>query len=293
MTVEELINSVSNQFAEANLFFGHGTDNPWDEAVALVLTVLKLPDSTDVLNRAVDEPLVQEVRRLATRRIDTRQPLAYLLGKTQYAGLEFAVEPGVIVPRSPLGLLFGDIAPWLPDRVACIVDACAGSGAIGIVAAHAFPDAQVHLLEMDDAALALAQRNVQRHNLQSRVHVHACDVTQPWPEAVDNVDLALANPPYVSASDMRNLPPEYTHEPKLALAAGESGLDVITGIFTQLRHRIASHGLLVGEVGLSDEALQKAYPDVPFIWPELTHGGEGVFLLEAEHLNSHTLALPN
>ncbi len=287
-SLENLIGEVHQQFEEATLSYGHGTDNPWDEAVSLVLSLTGYPDDTAVLARMVSAAVVQRVRDVATQRIQTRQPLAYLLGVCHYMGLEFDIEPGVIVPRSPIGYLLQDgLAPWLPGRIERIADLCCGSGCLGIVAAHCFQQAQVTMVELDEQACELAHHNIARHGLGDRVDVVTGDVTAPL-NLGKPFDLIVSNPPYVDAADMAGLLPEFQAEPMSALAAGDDGLAVMRGILQHLPDWLAHDGIFVGEVGGSAAALIRAFPEIPFVWLDLPLGGEGVFLLEAGGLTSHT-----
>lgn len=287
-TVSSLVEAVYALFLEHNLSFGHGTDNAWDEAVALVLGVTHFPDDEEILASVVSDEQAKHCLKYAQIRVDELIPLAYILGQTQYAGLNFFVEPGVIVPRSPIGLLLSDgLTPWLPERVSSILDLCCGSGVLGIVAAHIFPNAQVTMLDVDAQAVALAAKNVAEHNLAERVTVVQADV-QDEIKFEHKFDLIITNPPYVDEQDMSVLPAEYAAEPVLALAGGADGLSIVHAIIAKLPQWLAPHGVLVGEVGASAPALLKNYPDTPFIWPELPMGGEGVFVLEGAALNSHT-----
>jgi len=203
-------------------------------------------------------------------------------------GLQFTVRPGVVVPRSPIGyLLQGGLDPWLPRSVGRVLDLCCGSGCLGILAAHTFADAQVTMVEVDATAVQVARENVEQHELGHRVRILAGDVMSPTVQP-ERFDLILCNPPYVDASDMQSLPEEYLAEPERGLAAGEQGLDVMDAILAQLPDLLASDGLFVGEIGASARHLINRYPHLPFIWPDLPLGGEGVFLLEAAALTSHT-----
>ncbi len=286
-TVGATIESVCAQF-EGAVHFGHGTDNAWDEAVALVLSVAQMPDVTASLQKTLGEDHLERIHQLAKRRVIDRVPLAYLLGECAYMGLTFEVQPGVVVPRSPIGYLLSDgLQPWLPSSVKYVLDLCSGSGCLGIVAAHQFPLAKVEMVELDPLAAQLARRNIQKHGLQGRIAVHVGDVTVAR-EYADRFDLILCNPPYVDAVDMRTLPDEFKAEPSFGLAAGIDGLDVIAGVLHQLPEWLAPNGLFVGEVGASSPALMRTYPVLPFIWPELPLGGEGVFLLEGQAISSHT-----
>jgi len=283
-TVAELIDGIAERFAAAGLVYGHGTDNPWDEAVALVLGVTGLADDRANLARELGSDSRSRIEALAERRIAERIPLAYLLGHCRFMGLEFLIEPGIVVPRSPIGALLADgLEPWLREAPGRIVDLCCGTGCIGILAAHVFPDAEVTLVDIDPRALGLARQNVQRHGLDGRVQVVASDLFGGL-AADARFDLVLSNPPYVDAIDMAALPPEYRHEPALGLAGGAEGIDLIERMLAALPGRLAAGGLFVCEVGASAPALLRAHPELPFIWPELPTGGEGVFLLFAEDL---------
>jgi len=287
-TVATLIEAVYELFQDNPLSYGHGTDNAWDEAVALVLTLSGLADDESVLDQPLSSSLVSRCLRDAQLRVEKRIPLAYILGETQYAGYRFKVEPGVIVPRSPIGLLLQDgLQPWLPSPVTAVLDLCCGSGVLGIVAAHVFPDARVTLVDVEPQAIKLAQTNVAEHNLVERIEVIQADVLDQ-PGFAQKFDLIITNPPYVDALDMSSLPAEYTAEPEWALAGGEDGLVFIDTILDKLPLWLKPSGLLVAEVGASAPALIQKYPDLPMIWPDLPMGGEGVFVLEGAALNSHT-----
>ncbi len=287
-TVATLIEAVCHQFEARELSYGHGTDNAWDEAVALVLNVTGAADDQSALSQLIPEDQVARCLELAQQRITTRQPLAYLLGRCRYMGYDFAIQPGVVVPRSPIGYLLTEgVSAWLPKRVTHVLDLCSGSGCLGIVAAHEFPEATVTLVELSDVALQVAEENIRQHGLSDRVAVVQADVTQDL-EFPFRFDLITSNPPYVDAADMRALPAEYRAEPALGLAAGEQGLNIIAPIIAQLPQWLSPEGVFIGEVGASAAALLQAFPRLPFIWPELPLGGEGVFLLEASALPFHT-----
>lgn len=278
-TVGELISAVSERFEAAGLAFGHGFDSAWDEAVFLVLDVTGLPDDRAVLDRTVSPVHAERIESLAERRLDERVPLAYLLGHSRFAGLDFLVEPGIVVPRSPIGaLIVQRFEPWLDAPPGRLLDLCCGSGCIGIAAAVAFPDAEVDLVDIDPRAVRLARRNAHRLGVDDRVHVHRSDLFDDLAEG--QWDLILCNPPYVDTYDMASLPAEFRHEPALGLAGGEDGLALVARVLDALPERLAKGGTLVCEVGASAPALLRRYPDLPFIWPELPGGGEGVFILQ-------------
>jgi len=288
VTVLALIEAIADRFAESGLVFGHGTDNPWDEAVALVLGVTDLADDQANLAIEVEPAAVADIQRLADRRIDERIPLAYLLGRCQFVGQTFLIEPGVVIPRSPIGaLLAQQLAPWITRPPRRVLDLCCGSGCIGIIAALVFPDAEVTLVELDPDAAALAERNLRLHGLEDRVRVVRSNLFDALPAvaADQRFDLILSNPPYVDAVDMASLPPEYRHEPALGLAGGEGGIELVDRMLAALDAWLAPGGLFVCEVGASSPALLRAHPRLPFLWPELPEGGEGVFLLFADDLD--------
>jgi ribosomal protein L3 glutamine methyltransferase len=277
-TVGGLIEQLAGRFTRAGLVFGHGTDNPWDEAVALVLGVTRLPDDRAVLDRPVSAADRDRVELLAGRRIDERIPLAYLLGRCRFAGLEFLIEPGVVIPRSPVGaLIAGRFAPWLEREPRSILDLCCGSGCIGIALAVAFPDARIDLVDLDAHALDLTRRNVERHHVGGRARLHRSDLFDDLP--AQRWDLIVSNPPYVDSVDMASLPLEYRHEPVVGLAGGSDGLDLVARMLTALPQRLAPGGLFACEVGGSAAALIRRFPRTEFVWPDLPEGGEGVFLL--------------
>jgi ribosomal protein L3 glutamine methyltransferase len=251
--------------------------------VVLVLAVTRLPDDRAVFDTELSETAIAEIEQLCERRINERIPLAYLLGKITYAGYEFLVEHGIVIPRSPIGQLIGSgFRPWLRRAPRSIVDVCTGSGCLGILCAHAFPAASVTLIDVDPAAVGLARRNVALHGLQSRVTVVQSDLFEGLPE--QTWDLIVSNPPYVDAPDLASMPPEYAHEPVSGLAGGPDGLDIVCRLLDALPQRLHPAGLFVGEVGASSPALLRRFAQLAFVWPDLPDGGEGVFLLEADAL---------
>ncbi|WP_166259806.1 50S ribosomal protein L3 N(5)-glutamine methyltransferase [Marinobacter salicampi] len=285
ITIRDLLRYASTRFAGSELFYGHGTDNVWDEAVLLVMRSLNLPLENNTL--FLDARLTREERKVILdrleRRIHDRTPLAYLLGEAWFMGMPFQVDERVLVPRSPLGeLLQAGVQPWLGDHeVYRILDLCTGSGCIGIGAASVFQEAEVVLSDISGDALEVAQGNIVMHELEDRVSTVRSDVF----ESIDGrFDLILSNPPYVDAEDLADMPAEFHHEPVLGLAAGPDGLEIAHRILEQAADHLAPGGLLIVEVGNSWPALVEAYPELPFIWLEFEHGGDGVFLLRAADL---------
>ena len=278
-TVGELIEAVYQRFDHATLSYGHGTDNPWDEAVYLVLSVTGYDDDEVSLGLCVTPDQRERIKALAGRRVDERSPLAHLLGECQFMGQRFFVEPGVMVPRSPIGYLLGEpLSAWVAPGITRIVDLCAGVGCLGILAAQRYPMSRVTLVELDPRAAALALKNVALHNLDERVEVIQGDACQWLAGETGQWDLILTNPPYVDAADMQTLPEEYRHEPELGLAAGEDGLALVDAFLPELAARLKPNGVFLCEVGASAPAMQRKYPDLPIHWLKLSEGGEGVFL---------------
>ncbi|MDF0750401.1 50S ribosomal protein L3 N(5)-glutamine methyltransferase [Marinobacter sp. 71-i] len=285
-TVRDYLRYVSSRFADSPLYFGHGTDNVWDESVQLVMRSLHLPLENNTL--FLDARLTREERSLILdrmhRRIEERVPLAYLLGEAWFMGLPFHVDERVLVPRSPLGeLIQSGLQPWLGDKpVGRILDLCTGSGCIGIAAATVFDEAEVDLSDISPEALEVAAVNIDYHEVGDRVRTVRSDV---FDGIEGRYDVILSNPPYVDAEDIADMPAEYSHEPELGLAAGGDGLDIAHSILARAADYLNPGGLLIVEVGNSWVALQEAYPDLPFTWLEFENGGDGVFLLTAEDLN--------
>jgi ribosomal protein L3 glutamine methyltransferase len=285
-TVADFLRWMTTQLSKADVYFGHGTDNAWDEAVAILCGRLGIAAEKlqYVLAARLTEPERSELVRLLERRIVHRVPVPYLVGEAWFAGRRYLIEPGVLIPRSPIAeLIDAEFAPWLtrsPDR---ILDLGTGSGCIGIACAHAFANAKVVLSDIDDAALVLARRNIAEHGVGDRARAVLADVFDGLPDGP--FDLIVTNPPYVSSEDLAAMPREFHHEPIRALAAGVDGLDIVRRILAEARTRLAPDGLLVGEVGASAGDLVGAFPSLPFFWPELEHGGRGVFVLEAGGLS--------
>lgn len=285
-TVRDYIRWAATSFNKEQVYFGHGSDNAWDEAVFLVLGALHLPWDTDpaVLDSRLIPAERERVCELIEKRCQQRIPVAYLINEAWFAGLPFFVDERVLVPRSPIAeLIEKGFAPWLcGDEVSNILDMCTGSGCIGIACAMAFDSAEVDLVDISSAALEVADINIKRHHLERRVTAIASDLFAGLPEK--KYDLIVTNPPYVDAGDLQSMPGEYGHEPALGLGSGDDGLDCIRTILRDAADYLSEYGVLVAEVGNSHEALSEAYPEVPFLWLELERGGHGVFVLTAGQL---------
>jgi ribosomal protein L3 glutamine methyltransferase len=286
--VGALIARGAARLRRARVFFGHGTDNAHDEAAALVLHVLGLPPAggAALYRRRLGRAAQERVRQLLTRRIRERIPAAYLSGVTWFAGVRIKVDARVLIPRSPIAeLIERRFAPWIePARVRRLLDVGTGSGCIAIACARALPRARVHAVEISDAALEVARDNVRRHRLAARVRLLKSDHFSALGDAT--YDIIVANPPYVGARELAGLPPEYRHEPRVALAAGRSGLDSVRIILAQAARHLRPRGLLIVEVGNTEHAVRRTWPRLPFVWLEFERGGGGVFLLTREDLQA-------
>ena len=281
----EVLHEVHRRFAAAPLSYGHGTDNAWDEAVALMLGVTGLRDARSSLGARLEEDQAATIRNLAERRVKERRPLAYLLGSTPYCGELFHVPEGVVVPRSPIGTLLVDgPRPWF-ESPARILDLCCGIGCLGILAARRFPNASVVLADIDPLAVSTARRNVAAHGLEHRVEALRSDLFSGLHAGGSatggRYDLILCNPPYVDANGMETLPPEFAFEPALGLDGGSDGLALMNRVIGDASAFLAGQGILIGEVGEGARRLEARWPGVPFFWPDLPAGGTGVFLLHA------------
>ena len=276
----------ASRFAAAGLAFGHGSDNPVDEAAHLVLDALGLDHSLpDAYLEATLTPAEREtVRATIERRIDTRLPAAYLTGKAWFAGLEFFVDERVIVPRSPIAeLVENAFQPWLGHREPlAILDLCTGSGAIAIACALAFPEARVVATDASADALDVARINSDMHDIGPQVEYVEADLFDGLP--AERFDLIVTNPPYVSQAEWAGLAPEYRHEPGFAFHGDSDDLSLVTRLLFAAPDYLVEDGLLVLEVGYSAFALEQRHPDLPITWVDLERGGLGVGVLEAEDL---------
>ena len=290
LTVGDWVRWGASECARSELFFGHGTDNPWDEACLLVAGALKLrwQDVSPSWNCRLLAEEKAAIASLIEQRINQRMPAAYLLGEAWFAGHSFRVTTDVLIPRSPIAeLIAHEFQPWLATEPHRILDLCTGSGCIGIVCAKQFDQAELVLSDISQPALAVASENIQRHHLAHRVKAVYADVFDGLVEEREQhgvFDLIVSNPPYVDKGDLASMPDEYQHEPRLALAAGDDGLAIVRRILADAADFLSPTGLLVVEVGNSWPALEQAYPTLNFIWPHFEQGGHGVFILQAEEL---------
>ncbi len=287
-TLRDYVRYAISRFNSAELFFGHGTSGPLDEAAALVLHALHLPYDLpggyfqSTLTRAERE----EILGLIERRIQERKPLAYLTHEAPFAGHQFYVDERVLVPRSPIAeLIEAEFTPWVePEQVTRILDLCTGSGCIAIACALAFPDADVDAVDISKEALEVADINRRRLDVEDRVRTVRSDLFAELEG--ERYDIIVSNPPYVSLSEWQSLPEEFHAEPRLGLESGVDGLDCVRQILTAAPRHLTEEGILVVEVGSAAEALVAAFPEVPFCWLEFERGGDGIFLLTAEQVRT-------
>jgi len=287
ITLRDWLRFAVSRFNEAKLFFGHGSDNAFDEAAYLILHTLHLP--LDRLEPFLDASLThdeaEQVKTVLSRRVRDRVPAAYLTHEAWLGEHRFYVDERVIVPRSFIAeLLPEQLAPWIesPDEVSRALDLCTGSGCLAILAALAFPDARVDAVDLSKDALDVAARNVADYGLEDRVELLESDLFSALNGR--SYDLILSNPPYVNAESVAALPPEYQAEPALALGSGADGLDATRQILAQAKAHLNPGGLLVVEIGHNRDALEAAYPTLPFTWLDTESGDQFVFMLRREDL---------
>lgn len=288
-TVNDLLRWGVSRFEEAGLFYGHGTDNAWDEAASLLLHALHI--MPDKLGHALNARLTHSEKVVVIerfkQRIEERKPAAYINNEAWFAGMNFYVDERVLVPRSPLAELISEcFSPWLDNvEITDIADVCTGSACIACACAEAFPEAHITAIDISPGALEVARQNVELHGLEEQVDLYESDLFTKVPP--QQYQLIISNPPYVDEMAMHILPSEYEHEPQLGLAAGEDGLSVIIPLMQQALDRLTPDGILIIEVGFSEAALVEFFPNIPFTWLEFSEGGQGVFLLTAEQLAAH------
>jgi ribosomal protein L3 glutamine methyltransferase len=289
-TLRDWLRWAVSRFTEARLTFGHGTTNPYDEACYLLLHALHLPlDQLEpFLDARLTMPERQAVADVLARRVVDRVPAAYLTHEAWLGDFRFYVDERVIIPRSHIAALLPDgLAPFVgdPANVREALDLCTGSGCLAILLAYAYPQADVDAVDVSPDALAVAQRNVSEYGLADRVNLLRSDLWANLPEK--SYDLIISNPPYVVATAMASLPSEFRHEPEIALAGGEDGMDLVRGILRDAPRFLSPQGLLVVEVGHNRMQAEAAFPRLPFTWLEVPGAEDGVFLLRREDLVAH------
>ncbi|WP_286237746.1 50S ribosomal protein L3 N(5)-glutamine methyltransferase [Neptuniibacter halophilus] len=285
-SLRDYIRYAMSQFSEHQVYFGHGTDNAWDEATQLVLAAVYLPWNANP--QVLDGRLtLQEKRRVLEfirKRAEERIPLPYITRESWFCDLPFYVDERVLIPRSPIAeLIENQFSPWLrPGPVDRVLDLCTGSGCIGLACAYAFPEAEVDLADISGDAIDVARHNVEKHEMTERVHAIESDLFSGLQGR--RYDLIVSNPPYVDAADLASMPNEYGHEPELALGSGPDGLDITRRILREANDYLTDDGLLVVEVGNSEVHLMSQYPQLPVVWLEFERGGNGVFAITAADL---------
>lgn len=286
-TVRDLLRYAVTRFNQAQLFFGHGQADAYDEAVFLVLRSLDLPlDRLEVfLDARLTYDEIKNVLGLIDKRVNKLIPTAYLLKESWLQGYRFSVDERVLIPRSFIAELLRDgLQPWVSEPAATerVLDLCTGSGCLAIMAADLFPQAQVDAVDISAPALEVARGNIQDYQLGERVHAIESNLFSALGDK--RYDLILCNPPYVTEAAMQKLPQEYRHEPELALGAGVDGMNIVRELLQHARHHLKPGGMLIVEVGDGREQVEALFPQLPFTWLTTSAGDDMVFLLREEEL---------
>lgn len=286
-TIRDMLRLAVTRFNEAKLFFGHGSSNAFDEAAYLVLKSLSLP--LDKLEPFLDATLTPEeigrIRMLIDRRVSERMPAAYLTTEAWLQGYRFYVDKRVIIPRSFIAeLVMEQFVPWVeyPEAPRHILELCTGSGCLAIMMADAFPHAQIDAIDLSAEALDVARINVAEYEMSDRISLIQSDLYQAIPSG--KYDLIVTNPPYVNSTSMKKLPPEYLHEPQLALAGGDDGMDLVRKIVSEAGQHLNDNGFLMVEIGNEARHAEAAFPDLELTWLSTSGGDDRVFLIEASQL---------
>ena len=288
-TLRDYIRWAASRFTQAKVSFGHGTVTALDEAAALVLHTIYQP--YNLAESYLDTVLTinerQAVIDIIDRRINERIPAAYLTNEAIFAGLSFYVDDRVLVPRSPIAELIEQrFAPWIEEaQVSHILDLCTGSGCIAIACSYAFQEALVDAVDLSSDALAVAEINIENHQISDSVTLYQSDLFTALP--IVQYDVIVSNPPYVNLEEWEQLPREFLAEPDMGFKGGKTGLDIVLRILVDADDYLAEHGILIIEVGSSAETLQNTFPEVPFYWLSFERGGDGVFLLTAEQVHDY------
>jgi ribosomal protein L3 glutamine methyltransferase len=285
--IRDWVRYAMSEFQEAQLFYGHGTDNALDEAVYLILHTLNLPLNlpANLFESVLTLQERKKIYAIIHKRIQSRLPAAYLTHESFFMGLPFFVDDRVLIPRSPIAeLIEKQFHPWSenPHEVENILDLCTGSGCIAVACAKMFPHANIVGTDISQDALEVAKINLEKHHVSSQIKLIKSDLFDKIPP--QKFDVIISNPPYVNKIDMESLPKEYHHEPELALKAGEDGLDIIRKILSTAKKYLSDTGILIVEVGNSAKALMREYPHIEFIWPEFEHGDSEIFIITKDQL---------
>jgi len=287
-TIGDFIRWGASKFNQAQLFFGHGTNNAIDEAIVLIVYALHLPQEIpDILWHSKLTYLEkQTIIELFNIRIKNKIPTPYITKEAWFANLCFYVDQRVLIPRSPIAEIIEQrFEPWIEiNKITHMLDLCTGSGCIAIASALAFSNIKIDATDISSEAIAVAQKNINTYGLEQQIELIQSDLFAN----LDNklYDLIVSNPPYADAKEMQTMPSEYIHEPKIGLIAGEDGLYFVKRILQDAVKYLNPNGVLIVEVGASQDSLIECYPDIPFTWLEFQHGGDGVFLLTLEQLSN-------
>lgn len=289
VTILDFLRFSLSSASQATLYYGHGTDNAWDDMRSLILRSLHLPYDVDphLLNARLTTNEKQHLTEQLDKRINQRIPVPYLIKEAYFCDLLFYVDERVLIPRSPIAeLIRSQFAPWIEaDKVAHVLDLCTGSGCIAMACCDAFPDAKVFAVDISSEALSVAAINLQRFEMADQLTLIESDCFANVPKI--KFDIIVSNPPYVGHEEMQTLPDEYRHEPVLALETSQNGLAIVKQILNNARQYLSDDGILVVEVGNSEDALCEAYPTVPFTWLDFEEGGRGVFLLTKQQVDEY------
>lgn len=287
LSVRDLLRYAVSRFNQAGLAFGHGSHNAWDEAVYLLLHTLHLP--LDTLEPFLEARVLPSERQrflaLLKRRCDERIPAAYLTGEAWLQGYRFLVDERVIIPRSPISeLLAQQLSPWVadPDNIFSALDLCTGSGCLAILMAFAFENAQIDAVDLSEGALEVAEQNIGLYGLEGRITTHRSDLFKQLPDT--EYDLIVCNPPYVNSQSMDALPAEYRHEPSMALAGGEDGMDLVRDILANAPDFMSAQGALVLEIGNEYDNFLAAFPELDPVWLSTEHAEDQILLLTRDQL---------
>jgi len=291
-TIGDAVDWAGDLFESSDLFYGHGSDNPWDEALYLVLHVTNQnlehffeaseEESELIFSKELTQDQINQIKSLVNSRVTKKIPLAYLINKAYFAGVEFYIDERVIIPRSPiaelieagLNLKLEGSETFDITEASRVLDLCCGSGCIGIATALYYDFLNVDLADISQEALEISEINIKKYGLENRVKFFQSNLFSELKN--QKYDLILCNPPYVNQEDFFAMPKEFSYEPELALTSGEDGLDLTRQILSQAANYLTDHGVLILEVGNSAEALEQTYPDVSFLWFEFERGGVGV-----------------
>lgn len=289
LTLEVCWQELTEKLDLAGLSYGHGAIDAQSEALWIIATALGFPpeDAAEALDTPITPELLTQINAWALERITSRKPLAYILGEAWLMGIPFYCDERSIVPRSFIAELIvdGHLEPWLPPS-AKVLDLCTGNGSLAILMALSCPDVEVSGSDISMQALSLAAKNIDRHNLSEQIEIHQGDLFEslPSPNEENLFDLIICNPPYVNATSMANLPPEYHAEPEISLAGGVDGMDIVRKIIAHAKEYLKPDGALVIEIGNEAKNFSDAFPEIPVTWLEVSAGDDQVLLIQAEDL---------